>query len=248
MQHKRKHIAVIVCMLLCVLLPLTAVAHPGRTDSRGGHHDRQNGGYHYHHGYPAHDHPGGVCPYEADAQAAEIEDGEDNNYPVVPAYGNDQETEISKAVNKSQVNLPKNEIGFFEIVLLVAWWGPILVIPIVLLILLIREKNSHSKNDLKYEKRCELLTGIWINALFGYFFYFLKLLDKLIKHFQLKKQSKKQPKCENLSESPLLKSSTVLFDEPHKEKGWFRDTFALLLPGVAILAAVVLILVLWYFS
>ena len=34
------------------------------TDSNGGHYDRQNGGYHYHHGYPAHDHPNGVCPYE----------------------------------------------------------------------------------------------------------------------------------------------------------------------------------------
>lgn len=42
----------------------TALAHGGRTDSQGGHHDRQNGGYHYHHGYPAHDHPNGECPYK----------------------------------------------------------------------------------------------------------------------------------------------------------------------------------------
>ena len=49
---------------LFVLVSLLAFSHPGRTDANGGHHDRKNGGYHYHHGYPAHDHPNGVCPYE----------------------------------------------------------------------------------------------------------------------------------------------------------------------------------------
>lgn len=45
----------------------TSLAHPGRTDSSGGHHDYQNksglGSYHYHHGYGPHLHNGGVCPY-----------------------------------------------------------------------------------------------------------------------------------------------------------------------------------------
>ena len=50
---------------LFVLVSLLAFSHPGRTDANGGHHDRKNGGYHYHHGYPAHDHPNGVCPYES---------------------------------------------------------------------------------------------------------------------------------------------------------------------------------------
>lgn len=49
-------------------LSLSAFAHGGRTDSSGGHKDNKNksglGGYHYHcGGYPAHLHPGGVCPY-----------------------------------------------------------------------------------------------------------------------------------------------------------------------------------------
>lgn len=39
--------------------------HPGRTDSNGGHYDHDTGGYHYHHGYPAHQHPGGICPYNS---------------------------------------------------------------------------------------------------------------------------------------------------------------------------------------
>ena len=48
---------------------IVAEAHPGRTDSSGGHHDYNNrsglGSYHYHHGMPAHLHPNGVCPYDS---------------------------------------------------------------------------------------------------------------------------------------------------------------------------------------
>lgn len=42
--------------LLCLAIPCLALAHPGRTDEDGGHTDHSTGEYHYHHGYPAHDH------------------------------------------------------------------------------------------------------------------------------------------------------------------------------------------------
>lgn len=57
---------------LCVLAVLfccspVGLAHSGRTDGQGGHRDNRNasglGSYHYHHGYSAHLHPGGYCPY-----------------------------------------------------------------------------------------------------------------------------------------------------------------------------------------
>ena len=58
-------------------LALTAQAHSGRTDASGGHHDYKNksglGSYHYHHGYPAHLHPDGFCPY--DSAAADLDQG-----------------------------------------------------------------------------------------------------------------------------------------------------------------------------
>lgn len=57
----KRLLAVVLAFLL--LLPSVALAHQGRTDSSGGHHDRINGGYHYHHGHSAHQHPNGVCPY-----------------------------------------------------------------------------------------------------------------------------------------------------------------------------------------
>ena len=54
-------------LLLIVLVLLlsvpAALAHPGRTDSNGGHWNHSTGEYHYHHGYPEHQHPDGVCPY-----------------------------------------------------------------------------------------------------------------------------------------------------------------------------------------
>lgn len=51
-------------------ISVTAYAHPGKTDSDGGHYDWAIGEYHYHHGYPAHDHNDddgdGIidCPYD----------------------------------------------------------------------------------------------------------------------------------------------------------------------------------------
>lgn len=54
---------------------ITAEAHSGRTDSRGGHRDNKNksglGSYHYHcGGHPAHLHPNGVCPYSGQSSSS----------------------------------------------------------------------------------------------------------------------------------------------------------------------------------
>lgn len=50
-------------LLCCLFLFLPASAHSGGTDSNGGHYNHSTGEYHYHHGYPAHQHINGVCPY-----------------------------------------------------------------------------------------------------------------------------------------------------------------------------------------
>ena len=63
--------------LLFVFPLLTVSAHPGRTDKQGGHTDADTGDYHYHHGYPAHDHydidGNGLidCPYDFDDKTGE---------------------------------------------------------------------------------------------------------------------------------------------------------------------------------
>ena len=60
---------ILLIILGCLLMILPVGAHSGRTDSNGGHYDHSTGEYHYHHGYPAHQHydmnGDGVkdCPY-----------------------------------------------------------------------------------------------------------------------------------------------------------------------------------------
>ncbi len=70
---KSKRLTLSLCIgLLILIFPTFVSAHSGRTDADGGHYDYNNvsglGDYHYHHGYPAHLHPGGVCPYGGDDQ------------------------------------------------------------------------------------------------------------------------------------------------------------------------------------
>lgn len=57
---------IIVFVVLISVCP--AFAHPGGTDSSGGHHVTATGEYHFHHGYSAHQHTGGQCPYDFDDQ------------------------------------------------------------------------------------------------------------------------------------------------------------------------------------
>ena len=63
---RRLIIFVFSIVLLVPLLSSVAYAHPGKTDGNGGHYDRDSDEYHYHHGYPAHSHTSGECPYNFD--------------------------------------------------------------------------------------------------------------------------------------------------------------------------------------
>ena len=63
-KHRGYILKALAAIVTAVLLPVTVSAHGGRTDSQGGHNSPD--GYHYHHGYPAHQHDGGHCPYNFD--------------------------------------------------------------------------------------------------------------------------------------------------------------------------------------
>ena len=62
-------------VFITILLSVCAYAHPGNTDSNGGHYNHTTGDYHYHHGREAHDHydmdgDGDLdCPYEKKQQS-----------------------------------------------------------------------------------------------------------------------------------------------------------------------------------
>lgn len=66
-MKKNKISGLIISMLLVTNIATPVLAHSGRTDASGGHRDTKNksglGSYHYHHGFEAHLHPGGVCPF-----------------------------------------------------------------------------------------------------------------------------------------------------------------------------------------
>lgn len=62
-------------LIIFTMLPVSASAHRGRTDSSGGHRDNKNasglGYYHYHcGGNPAHLHRNGVCPYRGGSSSS----------------------------------------------------------------------------------------------------------------------------------------------------------------------------------
>lgn len=67
----RKRLLAFLLAFLLLLSP-NVLAHSGKTDANGGHYDRSTGEYHYHHGYPAHQHydmdGDGIidCPYDFD--------------------------------------------------------------------------------------------------------------------------------------------------------------------------------------
>lgn len=67
-MKKRKILTIILIIATLASISISSFAHSGRTDSKGGHKDKNNvsglGSYHYHcGGNPAHLHPNGVCPY-----------------------------------------------------------------------------------------------------------------------------------------------------------------------------------------
>lgn len=84
----RKFVRSLVLVPLLALACLSVVfAHPGKTDADGGHYNRSTGEYHYHHGYPEHQHPNGECPYDFDDQtginSGSSSTGSSSNLPPV---------------------------------------------------------------------------------------------------------------------------------------------------------------------
>ena len=67
----KKTFALVILILLLISHcgVLVASAHSGGTDSKGGHTNSATGEYHYHHGYPAHSHPNGICPYRTNGSS-----------------------------------------------------------------------------------------------------------------------------------------------------------------------------------
>ena len=82
----KKLILLFTIIILCLLSTLCVTAHSGRTDSKGGHYNRATGEYHYHHGYPEHQHINGECPYLS-SKKSNTETSTSNSNSSVPIGG-----------------------------------------------------------------------------------------------------------------------------------------------------------------
>ena len=117
---KKKLLAFIMALSLS-LGAVPAYAHSGRTDAAGGHHDYNNvsglGSYHYHHGYPAHLHPSGVCPYETTSATATVP--KTNTSYTSTTQSNTTPATVTKPVAQSkttsqnQINAVKNTMTVY---------------------------------------------------------------------------------------------------------------------------------------
>ena len=99
---------VTILLILFVGITTISLSHSGRTDSSGGHYNRSTGEYHYHHGYSAHQHPNGVCPYETSV----VLNSSEETYNI----SNDDESSQINGLNKkieelqSQITSKQNSI------------------------------------------------------------------------------------------------------------------------------------------
>lgn len=75
-------------LITILLLQVVALAHPGNTDASGGHYNRSTGEYHFHHGYPAHQHINDECPYNFDDQTG-INSGTLSSSKAKPSTGSE---------------------------------------------------------------------------------------------------------------------------------------------------------------
>ena len=131
----KKTFILIVATIFGVLLSFSVLAHSGKTDSYGGH--NSSSGYHYHHGYPAHQHTNGECPYKFD-------DKTNHN-----SSDNQRESELTtkKTSNKSENTKKVKTMELFLILTLV-----VLAISIIYIINL-RGKFDKIERTLRNESK-----------------------------------------------------------------------------------------------
>lgn len=103
-----KRVVVFVLLLLMPYVIITSYAHAGDTDGNGGHYNRTTGEYHYHHGYPAHSHACGKCPYDYDDQTGKNSGSSSNSSSTTSGGGY---TAARSAVKREELVNEESEIG-----------------------------------------------------------------------------------------------------------------------------------------
>lgn len=122
-----------VAFLIVLLLIFSVSAHPGKTDSNGGHRDSSTGEYHYHHGYPAHQHTDldgdgkKDCPYHFDDQTGQHSGSSLNSSSTSSSNSANASSGESMPQAENKAKLSALEIIICSIV-------PLIILPFFLLI------------------------------------------------------------------------------------------------------------------
>lgn len=131
MKNKIKRLSKIIALLgILLAFPTTILAHSGKTDSSGGHKDKNNvsglGSYHYHcGGYPAHLHDGGVCPYSGSAKSSTTTKLTTNNSKASTAKAESSTEAKNVEVENVTLKASKSKIEINEELAIVATVTPI---------------------------------------------------------------------------------------------------------------------------
>ena len=165
----RKYIillAAVVLLAASLLVPVSA--HPGKTDANGGHTDHETGEYHYHHGYPAHQHRDmdsdghPDCPYDFDDKTNY---GSDANKTTegnaATSHPTSQPTQPSK-VPQSQTNTEDSFFSElvpeeFEWVLTTEYLLIAFISSAVLILSVLARKRIIANNSLRAAKFCLII-------------------------------------------------------------------------------------------
>lgn len=121
----KKQIALLIVGVLLANLPISA--HPGKTDGDGGHYNRSTGEYHYHHGFSAHQHTDGVCPYDFQDRTSHSSGGSSNKNGVVIDDLFDEPVEYLS--QKKKDTTPKKLSAWKEILYVVGIYAAIFYVP-----------------------------------------------------------------------------------------------------------------------
>lgn len=118
-----------------LISPINVYAHPGKTDSEGGHYNRSTGEYHYHHGYPEHDHydmdgDGDLdCPYDFDDKTGSSSNSNNSSSttPIKPTVKEETQPQETTQPEKSEKEPQKPGQSsklrvFLEVLMVIIFW------------------------------------------------------------------------------------------------------------------------------
>lgn len=154
-KHPLSWLAPFAIVLIISVLRTDVYAHPGKTDSNGGHTNHSTGEYHYHHGYSAHDHydvdgDGDVdCPYDFDNRTGANSGGASDRSGISSRKSYNSNTGQTATKN---VNTDESEVE--EVPVWVYWvFGGLATVIICLLISNRSKKDTISEMERQHKNK-----------------------------------------------------------------------------------------------